>query len=61
MTKREKKKKINAEIKEACSIRESFLATLREEKDKDYREGLYINIENCDNHIRELECQRDAL
>jgi hypothetical protein len=61
MTKRQKKAKLNAEIKKAFSVRESFLATLREETDKDYREGLYINLDNCDKHIRELECQRDAL
>jgi len=61
MTKRKKIAKLNAEIKEACSVRESFLTTLRAETDKDYREGLYINLANCDRVIRELEDERDAL
>lgn len=61
LTKREKKKKINAEIKEARQVRDGFLATLREETDKDYREGLILNVERCDQIIRDLECKRDVL
>jgi len=61
MTKRERTKKINAKIKEASETRDRFLATLREEKDKDYREGLILNIGRCDDIIRELGCKRDAL
>lgn len=61
MTKREKKAKINAEIKEAYKVREGFLATFREETDKDYRQGLALNIERCDDVIRELGCKRDQL
>lgn len=61
MTKKQKIAKFNKDIKEAYRVRENFLATLREETDKDYREGLYINLDNCDKHIRELECKRDAL
>jgi hypothetical protein len=61
MTKRQRKAKINAEIKEANETRDRFLATLREETDKDYREGLIQNVERCDQIIRELGCKRDAI
>ncbi len=60
MTKKQKAK-INAEIKEANKVRDGFLATLREETDKDYREGLILNIERCDQIIRDLGCKRDAI
>jgi hypothetical protein len=61
LTKREKIKKFNEEIKEANKVRDGFLVTLREEDDKDYREGLILNVERCDQIIRELGCKRDAL
>jgi hypothetical protein len=42
---------IDKEIAQASEIREQFAKQAREEEDKDYKAGLYINVDNCNNRI----------
>lgn len=54
------RKQIQRDIDDTVEQREAFAKMAREETDKDYKEGLYINVDNCNKRIQELVVERDA-
>lgn len=54
------KRDIQRDIDDAIEQRENFARMAREEEDKDYKQGLYINVDNCNRRIQELVAERDG-
>lgn len=52
---------IQREIKETEAQRERFAALARSEPDKDYKAGLYGNVDICNERINRLVAEREKV
>ena len=58
---RKKVAEMAEELKAAASTRRTFSLALAEETDREYREGLYLNLSRCDDYLTSVRQKLKAL